>query len=82
MSLEMRLGKDIAGQLEKDGMVVFRDLKEHRAYAIFEIEDKKSAIIGIGDGGTYIVNCRKVMSTVDYKEAKDTDKEEKCKQKN
>lgn len=73
MNLEMRLGKEIAGQLEKDGMVVFRDLKEHRAYAIFEIEDKKSAIVQISDGGTYVVHCRKVMSTVDYKEAKEAD---------
>lgn len=56
--MEMRLGRDIAEELEKNGLAVFRNNGGRgQPYAIFKLKDMKGAVASFSpDGSTYIVS--------------------------
>lgn len=54
--LEMRLGREIAEEVEQKGMVVFRDNNNGQPYALFKLEDKEGAVASFSeDSNMYIV---------------------------
>lgn len=62
--MEMRLGRDIAEELEKNGVAVFRN-NSGQPYAIFKLKDIAGAVVSFStDGSKYIV------STIKPEEAK------------
>lgn len=57
--MEMRLGRDIAEELEKNGVSVFRD-NSGQPYAIFKLKDTAGAVASFStDSSTYIVSTIK-----------------------
>lgn len=55
MPMEMRLGREIAEEVENNGVVVFRDSKNN-PYALFKLKDIEGAVASFStDGGIYIV---------------------------
>ena len=61
MPMEMRLGRDIAEELEKNGVAVFRDKGGRgQPYAIFKLKDVEGAVASFStDSSTYIVSTEK-----------------------
>ena len=52
--LEMRLGREIAEEVEQKGMVVFRD-SNRQPYALFKLEDKEGAVASFSENSNMYV---------------------------
>ena len=63
MSLEMRLGKEIAEELEKENVVAFRNEITNQPYALFKLKDEPGAVSKMAEG-LYLV------TTKDFKDKK------------
>jgi hypothetical protein len=62
--MEMRLGREIAEEVENNGVVVFRDSK-NQPYALFKLKDIEGAVASFStDSSMYIV------TTIKHKEDK------------
>lgn len=55
--LEMRLGKDITDELEKNNMVVFRSTNTNEPYVLIKLKDEPGAVAGFGNG-LYMVTAK------------------------
>jgi len=54
--LEMRLGREIAEEVEQKGMTVFRNNDTGQPYALFKLEDKEGAVVSPSENSNmYIV---------------------------
>ena len=59
MPMEMRLGREIAEEVENNGVVVFRD-SENNPYALFKLKDIEGAVASFStDSSIYIVTTSK-----------------------
>ena len=59
MPLEMRLGREIAEEVENNGVVVFSDSKNN-SYALFKLKDMEGAVASFSnDSGIYTVTTSK-----------------------
>lgn len=57
MSLEMRLGKEINEELEKENVVAFRNEITSQPYALFKLKDEPGAVSKMAEG-LYLVTTK------------------------
>lgn len=59
LPMEMRLGREIAEEVENNGVVVFRDSKNN-PYALFKLKDMEGAVASFStDSSMFIVTTSK-----------------------
>lgn len=60
MSLEFRLGHEIAEKVEKEGMAVFRDTTNNQPYGLFKLKDEEGAVASFSEKSSmYLVTTIK-----------------------
>lgn len=64
MPLELRLGREVAEEVEKKGVAVFREGGDNgQPYALFKLEDKEGAVASLSeDSNLYFVTTAKSSS--------------------
>lgn len=55
--LEMRLGKEIAEELERKNIVVFRNESTKQPYVLIKLKDEPGAVAELGNG-LYVVTAK------------------------